>query len=224
MSFKKKQNIVVIGGNGLIGKTIVDFLLNERFNVGVVDFGEKDVDDNRKLSYYKADINNPSQLKEVTKSLKLAYDNLDCIINCSYPKSKIYGLNVEEISLEAFNENVKLHLGGYFNVMKIFIEDFIEQGFGNIINFSSIQGEQSPKFHHYKETDMTSPIEYTAAKSAIIAISKYFAKYYKNKNIRINCISPGGIFDNQNSKFIEKYKQDTLNKGCLLYTSPSPRD
>ena len=62
---------------------------------------------------------------------------------------------------------------------------------------------------------MTSPVEYTAAKSAIIAISKYFAKYYKNKNIRINCISPGGIFDNQDSKFIEKYKQDTLNKGLL---------
>ena len=41
------------------------------------------------------------------------------------------------------------------------------------------------------------------------------AKYYKNKNIRINCISPGGIRDNQNEEFIKKYETSTLNIGML---------
>ena len=42
---------------------------------------------------------------------------------------------------------------------------------------------------------MTSPIEYSAMKAGIISLTKWLAKYYRNKNIRVNCISPGGIKD-----------------------------
>ena len=52
---------------------------------------------------------------------------------------------------------------------------------------------------------MVSPIEYTAIKSATIAITTYLAKYFKKKNIRINCVSPGGIYDKQPKKFVTKY-------------------
>ena len=62
---------------------------------------------------------------------------------------------------------------------------------------------------------MTSPIEYSAIKSGIISITKWLAKYYKNKNIRVNCISPGGILDNQNVNFINKYRDSCCNKGLL---------
>ena len=44
---------------------------------------------------------------------------------------------------------------------------------------------------------MVSPIEYSASKAGIISITKYLAKKYMNKNIRVNCLSPGGIDDNQ---------------------------
>ena len=62
---------------------------------------------------------------------------------------------------------------------------------------------------------MVSPIEYSAVKSGIIAITKWLAKYYKNKNIRFNCISPGGILDGQEKVFIDKYKSDCNSKGML---------
>ena len=62
---------------------------------------------------------------------------------------------------------------------------------------------------------MTSPIEYSAIKAGIIAITKYLSKYYKNKNIRVNCISPGGIKNNQPKEFIEKYKRSCNSKGLL---------
>ena len=62
---------------------------------------------------------------------------------------------------------------------------------------------------------MTAPIEYCTSKSGIILMVQYLAKYYKGKNIRINSISPGGIFDNQPKKFITKYKKSCLNKGML---------
>ena len=92
---------------------------------------------------------------------------------------------------------------------------FLKQGYGNIILLSSIQGIRSPKFDHYEDTNLKSPIEYSAIKSGIISITKYMAKYSKNKNIRYNCISPGGILNNQPKIFLKKYQKDCINKGML---------
>ena len=55
----------------------------------------------------------------------------------------------------------------------------------------------------------------SAIKSGIISITKYLAKLYKNRNIKINCISPGGIFDNQPKKFVKQYRQVCNSKGLL---------
>ena len=86
----------------------------------------------------------------------------------------------------------------------------------SLILFSSIQGIQAPKFDHYRNLKITSPIEYSAIKSGIISISKYLAKYYKNKNIRINSISPGGIKDTSQPKlFVKRYKESCNSKGLL---------
>ena len=81
---------------------------------------------------------------------------------------------------------------------------------------SSIQGVMAPKFHHYKKNlSMNSPIEYSAAKAGIISLTGYLAKYIKYKDLRINCISPGGIYDNQNKIFVKRYKNDCVSKGLL---------
>jgi len=77
------------------------------------------------------------------------------------------------------------------------------------------KGVSPPKFDHYEGTNMTSPIEYSAIKSGVISITRWLSKYYKNKNIRVNCISPGGILDGQDKIFLEKYKESCNSKGML---------
>ena len=62
---------------------------------------------------------------------------------------------------------------------------------------------------------INSPLEYTAIKAGIIAITKYLAKYYKKKNIRINCVSPGGIEDQQPKIFKKRYQKSCNSKGLL---------
>ena len=62
---------------------------------------------------------------------------------------------------------------------------------------------------------MTSPIEYSVIKSGIISITKYLSKYYKKRNLRINCVSPGGIKDNQSKLFMKRYKETCNSKGLL---------
>ena len=60
---------------------------------------------------------------------------------------------------------------------------------------------------------MVSPIEYTAIKSGLISITKYLSKYCKNQNIRVNCISPGGIISGQPDVFVKRYRGECASKG-----------
>ena len=62
---------------------------------------------------------------------------------------------------------------------------------------------------------MHSPIEYSAIKSGIIAISRWLAKRYRQQNIRINCVSLGGILDQQPESFLERYQASCNSKGML---------
>mgnify|MGYP002367970200 CR=1 FL=1 len=75
----------------------------------------------------------------------------------------------------------------------------------------------APKFEVYDNTPMTMPVEYAAIKSGLIHLTKYMAKYFKGMNIKVNALSPGGIFDHQPEAFLEKYKEKCLNKGTLVY-------
>ena len=211
------KNVIVIGGAGLLGRAICSKLSSD-FNIIVYDiledssWGELETGlDN----YFQVDIASDTSLAEVIAKTVTNFEKIDCVINTSYPRNSNYGKGALEVTLTDFNDNIRLHLGGYFNVTQQFTRFFIKQGLGNIINIASIQGVAAPKFEHYEGTSMVSPVEYTAAKSAIIAISKYFAKYLKRNNIRVNCISPGGILNNQSNIFLEKYKSSCLNKGML---------
>ena len=124
------------------------------------------------------------------------------------------GIN-QDINQSNLNKDLSMQLGGAIIFSQIILKYFVEQNKGNLIHISSIFGIQAPKFHHYEGTTMTSPIEYGAIKSGIISITKWLAKYYKNQNIRVNCISPGGILDNQPNSFLDKYRESCTNIGML---------
>jgi len=213
-----KSNIVIIGGAGHLGQAFVRGCKDKGYNVSVIDICDKTYWNKLKISvasFYKSDINDPVGLQKILDRIALESGMIDAVINSSYPRTKSYGKGSLEVTLKDFNQNIALHIGGYFNVMQIFIKYFLKIGKGNIINISSIQGVSSPKFEHYINTNMTSSIEYTTSKTAIIAMSKYWAKYLKGKNIRVNCISPGGILANQPKSFLNAYKISCINKGML---------
>ncbi len=106
-------------------------------------------------------------------------------------------------------------MGSTIIISKNIINLFLKQKHGNLILLSSIMGLNSPKFETYKGTNMSSPIEYSAIKSGIISITKYLAKYYSKKNLKINCVSPGGIKSNLPKRFVNNYKKQCNLKGLL---------
>lgn len=133
-----------------------------------------------------------------------------------YPKlSKQWGTRFEDLKPAIIEEDLFNQLGGAILFSQRMIRHFRQQEYGNLLHISSIQGVATPKFDHYEGTDMVSPIEYSAIKAGVISITRYLAKYCKNQNIRVNCISPGGILDKQPESFLKKYRSSCQIKGLL---------
>tara|TARA_B100000575_G_C23095522_1_gene631850 strand:+ start:14 stop:766 length:753 start_codon:yes stop_codon:yes gene_type:complete len=211
---------VILGANGKIGFSLANYLLRKNCNIiiGDINFSKyKNLlkNNSKKILMVKTDITKPKSLDEVIKKGNIKFSKIDACINCAYPKSKGFKSTFENLEFKNLKEDLAAQLGGAILISQKFIKYFLKQGFGNLVLISSIQGVNAPKFEHYIGTKMNSPIEYTAIKSGIISITKYLAKYYRQKNIRVNCISPGGIKNNQNIKFVKKYKNACNSKGLL---------
>ncbi len=144
-----------------------------------------------------------------------SFGSVGAAVHAAYPRSAQWGTPFGQLKEEGLKEDLYSQLGGSILFSQELIAYFKKQGFGNLVLVSSVQGLGAPKFHHYEGTQMTSPIEYTAIKSGVISITKYLAKNSPNQKIRVNCISPGGIEDGQPNTFVEKYREDCLNKGLL---------
>ena len=77
---------------------------------------------------------------------------------------------------------------------------------GSIVYIASIYGVVGPDFNIYEGTSMTMPAAYSAIKGGLISFTKYLASYLGPNNIRVNAVSPGGIFDNQNPIFVNNFE------------------
>ena len=209
----KSKNIIILGGSGRIGSEIVRYLLSKNYEVYVMDIIKSKYLDKHKSII--CDISKPDNFDKKFKLLVKKIKTIDTIINLSYLKNKSWGTNFLKLKSKDLKENLYLQLGTNIIISQKSVSYFLKQGYGNLILFSSIQGIAAPKFSHYENTKMTSPIEYSAVKAGIINITKYLAKFCKGKKIKVNCISPGGIIDGQPINFKKKYRDNCLSKGLL---------
>lgn len=217
--------VVITGGAGLIGKEFVKAVVENNGIAIIADINEElglkvlaelklelstDI-----IDFIQLDITSKESLNKCINYLDDKYGRIDALVNNAYPRNKNYARNFFDVEYDDFVENIGLNLGGYFTTSQQFSKYFQKQGYGNIINISSIYGVVAPKFEIYNGTKMTTPVEYAAIKSGLIHLTKYMAKYFKGMNIKVNTLSPGGIFDSQPEAFLEKYKDECLNKGML---------
>ena len=221
----KDYVVVVTGGAGLLG---LEFCKAICENGGIAVIADIDLDtasnavksireinSEYKCNSYQLDITSKESIEELVKDVSQKYGKIDALVNSAYPRNKNYGRHFFNVEFEDFKENLSLNLGGYFITSQQFALYFKKQGYGNIINISSIYGVVAPRFEIYEGTAMTTPVEYAAIKSGLIHLTKYMAKYLKGLSIKVNCICPGGILDQQPTPFLDKYKEKCINKGML---------
>jgi len=212
----KSKTIIITGGAGLIGSAFSKACLERGANVVIVDIDEKGDNlvkelkkeiGNESIIFQRCDITNLTDISHLIDITLNKFKTIDVLVNNAYPRNKNYGRKFEDVTYEDFCENINIHLGGYFLITKEISKVMIKQKSGNIINMASIYGFSAPRFEIYEGTGMTMPVEYAAIKGAIINLTKYLASYLGKYGIRVNALSPGGVFNNQPESFVKKYSE-----------------
>lgn len=199
----KDKVIVVTGSSGLLGGKIVSSLRTE----GAIGIGADIAFKNKTEFDYEMDITSQDSVSGLISQLVGKYGRIDGWVNNAYPRTKDWGNKLEDVSIESWKQNIDMHLNGYFICCKLALEQMKGQKSGSLVNMSSIYGINGPDFTVYDGTEMTMPVAYSAIKGGITNLTRYLAAYYGPYQVRVNSISPGGIFDNQPETFVENYNK-----------------
>jgi len=223
----KKKIVIITGGAGLLGsefaKSIIEFngipiiLDNDvKALTKLKNFFKKK---KLKIDFFECDLLNEKNLIKISKDLIKKYKKIDCLINTasqtksSMENEKHYDFfeDFEKYNLKTFQKSIEYNLSSIFLTNKIFGTLMKKNRSGSIINIASDVGVVSPDHRiykkniklNYKGVNFNTPLSYAMSKAAIINLTKYLSTYWAPYNIRVNSISPSGISNNHDKKFVE---------------------
>lgn len=183
--FKPDQVVLVTAGAAGIGRCIAETYLKHGCNVHICDIAQASIDDfltaNPAATASVADISNPSQVDQLFVDIDSAYKRLNILIN----NAGIAGPTaaVEEIAIDDWNTTININLNGQFYITRLAVPLIKKSGGGSIVNISS----NAALFG----CPLRSP--YTAAKWALIGLTKTWAMELGPNNIRVNALCPGSV-------------------------------
>jgi len=199
----KDKIILVTGGNGLIGKAIVEDIHKKG---GVAINMDVSVETNLSHNTINLDITSDESIEQAINMVCEKYKRIDGLVNNAYPRTEDWGNFFEDVPTESFSKNLDMQLGQIFAMSKPVLKIMKAQQKGAIVHIASIYGIVGNDFTVYDNTPFTSPVAYSAIKGGLINLSRYLASYFGKHNVRSNCVSPGGIFNNQTKTFVQQYE------------------
>ena len=217
------QTILITGAAGRIGAAIARELHSKKARLVLCDINQIILDKLVKefnlmtpnsVIGLTSDISTSAGIIELLSDASRIQGRIHSAVHCAYPRSHQWGAKIENLEELALFQDLSMQLGGAILLSKHLMQYFKEMG-GNLVHVSSIQGVAAPKFDHYAGTSMHSPIEYSAIKAGVSSITRWLARYYANMNIRVNCVSPGGVRDQQPDSFLAAYRASCTNVGML---------
>jgi len=202
----QEKVIVVTGACGQLGHRICDSFNKANCKVIGVDVNieNNNVDG---VEYVVLDITKKDDKEKLYEDIMKKYGAIDVLINNAGVSTFE---NFENRSEEAFDWVMDVNLKGTFFGIQSFVNlfDKYKQKKGSIVNIGSIFGVVSPDFRNYTDLPRKNSEVYGATKAGVIQMTKYFAVHLAERNIRVNCVSPGGIFNPKNPQgegFQENY-------------------
>lgn len=212
--------VAVSGGSGRIGRSVVTRLLADGQNVLGLDSEDFRLETHesgladRFLSIV-VDILDPESVAQALTVGENRFGALAGAVHAAYPRTADWGMKFEEVTTKSLKENLFGQLGGTILFSREVTARMARSGGGSLVLVSSIQGVRAPRFDHYEGLQMSSPAEYTAIKGGVISFTSWLAKYLAKTNVRVNCVSPGGIEADQPQLFKDRYRRDCLTKGLI---------
>lgn len=207
----KNKIVLVTGGAGFYGKSITEGLGEAGATVIIASRNMAAIEEtasafrNKGLEVYgmQLDQADPASVKELGKHIKEQFGKLDVFINNAVSRPmKEYNAPIEQ-----FGESMRVNATGMMDLLREMTDLIIASGGGSVISISSMMGMYAPIYSNYDGIPGMGDIapDYCFHNAGLIMLTRFMAKKHAGKNIRFNCISPGGLFNNQPEKFVENY-------------------
>lgn len=214
---------LITGGGGLLGPKHAEAIIEVGGNVMLCDINlgkAKEKAEQLNLKYgrncataYEMDVCNKESINRVVNSV----DKIDILINNAAKDPKIKKddslgneTRFETMSYNYWKEGIDAIINGTFLCSQIVSKKMLLNGGGVILNIGSDLSIIAPDQRIYRKNNLTEsqqpvkPITYSAAKYAIVGMTKYLSVYFADKNIRVNCLSPTGVYNDHPEDFVSK--------------------
>jgi NAD(P)-dependent dehydrogenase (short-subunit alcohol dehydrogenase family) len=222
---------VVTGGGGLLGAEFSRTLAEAGAAVAVVDLNAHAArkvasslcDAGYQANGFGTDITGPASVRDLVASVVQDFGRLDVLVNSAAldpkfdPAASARGIapgSFEDYPLDQWNAALGVNLTGMFLITQACVKPMLAQGKkGSIINICSTYGLNGPDQRIYiKEGKRVAfkPVYYTVTKAGVLGFTKYLSAYYAGTEIRVNALTPGGVFNDHEEYFVKNYSAKTI--------------
>jgi 2-deoxy-D-gluconate 3-dehydrogenase len=220
---------VVTGGVGLLGTGFCRTLAQAGAKVVVADLNQAQamaLADTLRAEGGQAmgvgvDVTNPDSDQDMINAALDAWGRVDVLVCSAAMDPKFDAANqsaqssnaFEDYPLSAWQQALDVNLTGMFLSTQAASKPMLAQGSGTMILICSTYGLVGPYQRLYERPEgprQFKPVFYTVTKAGVLGLTKYLATYFAGKNIRINALTPGGVYNNHDEVFTEKYAARTV--------------
>ncbi len=210
---------IVTGGAGLLAAEHATALSNYGATAILADVNKEKCDEavatlsanNIKALSKHCDVTSSDSWKNLLNEVMHSFGKVDILINnagfTNQSRSANFDASFENFPLEDWNAIMNVNLTGTFLGCQVVGKQMLQQGKGVIINVASLYGVVSPNHRIYPGTGITQPVAYSVSKHGVIGLTKYLATLWADKGVRVNALTPGGIYNNHQHLFLERFQQ-----------------
>ena len=215
------HTVILTGGGGIIGRAMTVALAEAGHRVAVVDRDTALASDaahqveGDAARAYTCDITDRDALQRLRAEVETDLGLVDALICNAATKSENFFAPYPEFPLADWNEVIATNLTGPMLCAQVFGDPMAKAGRGVIVNVLSIYGIVAPDQRIYEGSEyggraINTPAVYSASKAGLWGLTKYLASYWGATGVRVNAITPGGVFSGQNDTFVEAYAARTM--------------
>jgi NAD(P)-dependent dehydrogenase (short-subunit alcohol dehydrogenase family) len=216
---------VLTGGAGILGSRMARALIAQGATVALIDRDQTHIDNviasikaeaqnfgstASVIHGYVCDITNRDEMVALNDRIISEIGAVDILINNAAAKSPNFFEPFETFPLADWDMVMGVNVKGVMLGCQIFGASMAKCGKGSIINTLSIYGIVAPDQRIYEGSmyegrQINTPAVYSASKAAVWGMTKYLATYWGHRGVRVNAITPGGVFSGQNDTFVQRY-------------------
>ena len=215
------RRALITGATGGLGRVFADTLAELGADLILVDLPGSDFQTLNEtliqrwgvsVENHICDLENQSRREEMIKKLISSGLGLNILINNAafVGASDLpgWGVPFENQSIDTWRRALEVNLTAVFDLSKGLSTLLRASKNGCIVNIASIYGMYGPDWSLYEGTSMSNPAAYAASKGGLIQLTRWLATTV-SPEVRVNAISPGGIFRNQPEEFVKRYEAKT---------------